>query len=72
MTVMVKKAPPIEKMFGFDAPPDRGGYIAADTEWEACPLCHKMTFVAELHWIGGLGYVKTKVCDSCGYWERRG
>jgi len=57
------------KIIGFDAPHDRGGYIAPDTEWEECPNCHKMTFVSELHWIGGRGYEKTKVCD-CGYWER--
>lgn len=72
-----KRHSPIAKIYGFDAPHDRGGYIAAGTEWEECPNCHKMTLAEELHWIGGLGYIKTKVCDAgCGvngknYWESK-
>ena len=68
--VFPKRHLPIEKIFGFDLPRDRGGYLPEGARWQECPNCGKGTAVIEIYWVGGLGKIPILVCDYCGYWER--
>ena len=70
MTQIITVTAPIEKIFGFDAPPaeHRDGVVIAEDQH--CPNCKQHSAVLERAHIGGLGTIHRLVCP-CPYWEWR-
>lgn len=57
---------------GYDLPIDRGGKIIDEIP---CPICANSPIpehyaTVELHWVGGMGYIKHICCDRTGIWWR--